>query len=205
MEAPVSMRRPCFVKDDGLASVAEMETGFSGNMINFQVDIALRKELAIILFQHILCFPCQLHTCLALFIYPPIRGSSAWAEACCLWPIDALKFGGLRSKTDEVLAGPSVWAGRLEQRPCDSLKENGLFLGPAELSGWAARGYSFYSEECKQEQIEIDEAKEKSRKIKVLRSKKQKTKSAANSSSSSSFSPTKSQNYPFRTGTVAAT
>jgi len=61
----------------------------------------------------------------------------------------------------------------------------------------------FCSEECREEQIEIDEAKEKSRKMKVLRSKKEKAKSAASSSPSSS-SPSKSQNYPFRTGTVAA-
>lgn len=60
----------------------------------------------------------------------------------------------------------------------------------------------FCSEECRQEQIDIDEAKEKNRKVKALRSKKDSTKS--NSSTSSTSSPSKSQNYPFRTGTVAA-
>ncbi|KAH9607736.1 hypothetical protein KSS87_020457 [Heliosperma pusillum] len=56
----------------------------------------------------------------------------------------------------------------------------------------------FCSEECRQEQIEIDEAKEKNWNLKVLRTKKDAKKSA------SSSSPSKPQNYPFRPGTVAA-
>ncbi|KAL2901606.1 Protein MARD1 [Bienertia sinuspersici] len=59
----------------------------------------------------------------------------------------------------------------------------------------------FCSEECRQEQIDIDDAKENSRKVKALRSKKDATKS---SSSTSTSSPSKAQNYPYRTGTVAA-
>ena len=35
MESPVPMRRSCFVEDDGLASVPEMEAGFSGNNNNY--------------------------------------------------------------------------------------------------------------------------------------------------------------------------
>ncbi|XP_027335969.1 FCS-Like Zinc finger 2-like [Abrus precatorius] len=56
----------------------------------------------------------------------------------------------------------------------------------------------FCSEECRQEQIEIDEAKEKNRNLsssmKALRSKEQRK----------SVSPNKAQNYSFRTGAVAA-
>ncbi|XP_014520094.1 uncharacterized protein LOC106777089 [Vigna radiata var. radiata] len=55
----------------------------------------------------------------------------------------------------------------------------------------------FCSEECRQEQIERDEAKEKNKNIssmKALRKKEQRK----------SVSPNKAQNYSFRTGTVAA-
>ncbi|XP_027361558.1 FCS-Like Zinc finger 2-like [Abrus precatorius] len=56
----------------------------------------------------------------------------------------------------------------------------------------------FCSEECRQEQIEIDEAKEKNKNLsssmKALRKKEQRK----------SASPNKAQDYSFRTGTVAA-
>ncbi|KAK7263355.1 hypothetical protein RJT34_30943 [Clitoria ternatea] len=56
----------------------------------------------------------------------------------------------------------------------------------------------FCSEECRQEQIEIDEAKEKNRNLsssmKALRNKEQRK----------SASPNRAQGYPFRTGAVAA-
>ncbi|KAL9231232.1 hypothetical protein vseg_006485 [Gypsophila vaccaria] len=58
----------------------------------------------------------------------------------------------------------------------------------------------FCSEECRQEQIDIDDAKEKNWNLKALRTKKDAKKSSSSSSSSSS----KAQNYSFRTGTVAA-
>ena len=60
----------------------------------------------------------------------------------------------------------------------------------------------FCSEECRQEQIEIDEAKEKnwnlSSSMKALR-KDQRKKDQRKSTS-----PSKAQDYPFRPGTVAA-
>ena len=56
----------------------------------------------------------------------------------------------------------------------------------------------FCSEECRLEQIEIDEAKEKNRNLsssmKALRKKEQRK----------STSPNRAQEYSFRTGTVAA-
>ncbi|KAI4315175.1 hypothetical protein L6164_028016 [Bauhinia variegata] len=56
----------------------------------------------------------------------------------------------------------------------------------------------FCSEECRQEQIEIDEAKEKNRNLsssmKALRKKEQRE----------STSPNKTQDYSFRRGTIAA-
>lgn len=62
----------------------------------------------------------------------------------------------------------------------------------------------FCSEECRQEQIEIDEAAEKKRNLKAFRIKKDSKNSASKSSSSSSSSPAKNQNYSIRTGAVAA-
>ena len=61
----------------------------------------------------------------------------------------------------------------------------------------------FCSDECRQEQIELDEAKEKNRKMRVLRSKKDsnKSNSSANSTNPSSG---KTHSYSLRTGTVAA-
>ncbi|KAK8538198.1 hypothetical protein V6N13_096020 [Hibiscus sabdariffa] len=56
----------------------------------------------------------------------------------------------------------------------------------------------FCSEDCRQEQIDIDEAKEKNKSLsssmKAMRKKEQRK----------STSPSKDQGYPFRTGTVAA-
>lgn len=66
--------------------------------------------------------------------------------------------------------------------------------------GLSCRGDTpFCSEECRQEQIETDEAKEKnwnlSSSMKALRKKKEQRNSA---------SPTKAQGYTFHAGTVAA-
>uniref|UniRef100_A0A803LUA6 FLZ-type domain-containing protein n=1 Tax=Chenopodium quinoa TaxID=63459 RepID=A0A803LUA6_CHEQI len=74
------------------------------------------------------------------------------------------------------------------------------FLCKKPLGG--NRDIFMYSEECRQEQIDIDEAKEKNRKVKALRNKKESAKSTSTTSSSST--PSKNPNYPFRTGTVAA-
>lgn len=67
------------------------------------------------------------------------------------------------------------------------------------LGGIIFRGDTpFCSEDCRQEQIASDEAKEKklnlSSSVKALRKKQQRE----------STSPNKTQNYPFRTGTIAA-
>ncbi|KAJ9707049.1 hypothetical protein PVL29_002166 [Vitis rotundifolia] len=54
----------------------------------------------------------------------------------------------------------------------------------------------FCSEECRQEQIEMDEATEKNRSISSIKALRKEQKKSS--------TPSKSQNYPFRTGTVAA-
>ncbi|GFZ00868.1 senescence-associated family protein [Actinidia rufa] len=57
----------------------------------------------------------------------------------------------------------------------------------------------FCSEECRQEQIETDEAKEKERNLSSSMKARRKDRRKSNSTS-----PNKAQDYPFRTGTVAA-
>lgn len=187
MESPVSMRRPCFVEDDGLASVAEMEAGFSGNNNNNYYYVQNTHQN-----QH------------------PFSGNLA--------PIMMRRRNSLRnlsSLSSPVSVSSASVASPRSGRFFDARFEEpphfleACFLCKKPLGGnrdiFMYRGDTpFCSEECREDQIEIDEAKEKSRKMKVLRSKKEKTKSAANSSSSSSSTARKSQNYPFRTGTVAA-
>ncbi|EEF45059.1 FCS-Like Zinc finger 2 [Ricinus communis] len=56
----------------------------------------------------------------------------------------------------------------------------------------------FCSEECRQEQIEIDEAKDKNWNLSSMKKLRKKDKKR------SSISPTKAQDYPSRTGAVAA-
>lgn len=76
-----------------------------------------------------------------------------------------------------------------------------VYRSPSYVNCWIyyCRGDTpFCSEECRQEQIEIDEAKEKNRNLSssmmALRKKEQRE----------SVSPNKTQDYSFRAGTVAA-
>ncbi|KAJ8617653.1 hypothetical protein MRB53_013839 [Persea americana] len=81
------------------------------------------------------------------------------------------------------------------RRTCYIEEDDGL----ASLADMEAGGdRPFCSEECRQEQIEVDEAKEKN--LSLSSSKKGLRKKDRKKSSS----PTKAQNYPFCTGTVAA-
>ncbi|KAL9406003.1 hypothetical protein Peur_002975 [Populus x canadensis] len=152
-----SSRRPCFIdEDDGLASLADMEAGSSGNHHPF--------------FSRSLCYAR--------------RGSSRNLSSLVSSPRSA--------------------------RCCDSRYEDhqphfleACFLCKKPLGDnrdiFMYRGDTpFCSEECRQEQIDIDEANEKnwnlSSSMKALRKKDQKK----------STSPTKAQDYSSRTGTVAA-
>ncbi|KAJ6963032.1 FCS-Like Zinc finger 1-like [Populus alba x Populus x berolinensis] len=152
-----SSRRPCFnEEDDGLASLADIEAGSSGNHHPF--------------FSRSLCYARR---------------------------------GSFRNLSSLVSSPRSA-------RYCDSRYEDHLphfleacFLCKKPLGDnrdiFMYRGDTpFCSEECRQEQIDIDEANEKnwnlSSSMKALRKKDQKK----------SKSPTKAQDYPSRTGTVAA-
>ncbi|WCJ20747.1 hypothetical protein M5689_002961 [Euphorbia peplus] len=149
-------RRACFIEeDDGLASLAGMEAGFSGNHINHPFLSRSRK-------------------------------------------------GSFRNLSLSSPRSARFYDARFEDHHHHHLPHflESCFLCKKQLGDnkdiFMYRGDTpFCSEECRQEQIEIDEAKEKNwnlSSIKALRKKDQ----------NNSISSTKSQNYPSRTGTVAA-
>ncbi|XP_010274555.1 PREDICTED: uncharacterized protein LOC104609853 [Nelumbo nucifera] len=148
-----SMRRPAFFDDDdGLASILDMEAGFSGS-------------------------------------HPPSMKSSRYGGF--------KRRGSYRALSSYSCSSPRFYDARCEEhhfleacflckKPLGDNKDIFMYRGDTP----------FCSEECRQEQIEIDEAKEKnwnlSSSMKALR--KDQKKSSTN----------KAQSYPVRTGTVAA-
>lgn len=159
-----TVRRPCYVEeDDGLASIADMEAGFSGNHRPF--------------FSRTLC-------------------SSTSRRRNSLRNLSG--FGSVSSPRSM-----RFYDARYEDHQPHFLET--CFLCKKTLGDnsdiFMYRGDTpFCSEECRQEQIEIDEAKEKnwnlSSSMKALRKKEQKQESGNTAG--------KTRNYPFRTGTVAA-
>ncbi|KAL4335959.1 hypothetical protein GQ457_07G010970 [Hibiscus cannabinus] len=158
-------RKPCFIEeDDGLASLAAMEAGFSG-------------------------------------IHHQNHGQNGFFST----PFCFSRRSSLRNLSSSCLVSSPRSArffdGRFEDHQPHFL--DACFLCRKSLRGnndiFMYRGDTpFCSEECRQEQIDVDEAKEKnlnlSSSMKALRKKDQRK----------SPSPTKSGDYPFRTGTVAA-
>ncbi|CAK7356234.1 unnamed protein product [Dovyalis caffra] len=152
-----SSRRPCFIEeDDGLASLADMEAGFSGNHRPF--------------FSRSLCYAR--------------RGSFKNLSSLVSSPRSA-RFCDSRYEDHQPHFLEACF---LCKKPLGDNRDIFMYRGDTP----------FCSEECRQEQIDIDEAKEKnwnlSSSMKALRKKDQKK----------SPSPTKAQDYPSRTGTVAA-
>ncbi|XWS38678.1 hypothetical protein CRYUN_Cryun19dG0151600 [Craigia yunnanensis] len=160
-------RRACFIEEDyGLASLADMEAGYSGSHY-------------------------QTHNQNGFFSRP-----FCYSRRSSLW--------NLSSSSSSSVSSPR--SARFYDARCEDHQPHFLdacFLCKKPLGGnrdiFMYRGDTpFCSEECRQEQIDIDEAKEKnwnlSSSMKALRKKDQRK----------STSPTKAQNYPFRTGTVAA-
>lgn len=162
-------KRTCFIEeDDGLASVADMEAGFSGNHS--------QNNNNYVLFSRPLSYARS-----SLKNLSPSSPSSV-----CFSP----RSGGAR-----------FYDARFEEQQPHFL--DACFLCKKPLGNrdiYMYRGdMPFCSEECRQDQIDEDEAKEKklslSSTMKALRKKEQQRKST---------SPSKSQDYPYRTGTVAA-
>ncbi|XP_021285984.1 uncharacterized protein LOC110417782 [Herrania umbratica] len=163
MDSSGPSRRPCFIEeDDGLASLADMEAGYSGSHYHSPNQNGF--------FSRPLCYS---------------RRSS------------------LRNLSSSVSSPRSArfYDARFEDHQPHFL--DACFLCKKPLGGnrdiFMYRGDTpFCSEDCRQEQIDIDEAKEKnwnlSSSMKALRKKDQRK----------STSPTEAQDYPFRAGTVAA-
>ncbi|XP_050220654.1 FCS-Like Zinc finger 2 [Mercurialis annua] len=161
-------RSPCFIEeDDGLASVAGMEAGISGQNHHHHHPFFSRS-------------------------------------LCCYGKRNSMK--SMTSPSSSVVSSPRsvrFYDARSEDYYLYHHQPHFLescFLCKKPLGGnkdiFMYRGDTpFCSEECRQEQIEIDEAQEKnwnlSSSMKALKNK-------------SSNSPSKAQNYPSRAGTVAA-
>ncbi|MFQ6632311.1 hypothetical protein Gotur_009875 [Gossypium turneri] len=172
MESSGRSRRPCFIEEDnGLASLAVMESGYAG-------------------------IHCQTH-----------KQNGFFSRPLCYSRRSSLR--NLPSSSSSSFYCSSASSPR-SGRFCDARFEDhqphfldACFLCKKPIGGnrdiFMYRGDTpFCSEECRQEQIEIDEAKEKnhnlSSSIKAMRKKDQKK----------STSSTKAESYPFRPGTVAA-
>lgn len=166
MDSSGPRRRPCFIEEDyGLASLADMEAGYSGSH------------------------------------YQSHNQNGFFSRPLCHSRRSSLR--NLSSSSSSLVSSPR------SARFCDARFEDhkphfldACFLCKKPIGGnrdiFMYRGDTpFCSEECRQEQIDIDEAKEKnwnlSSSMKALRKDQRK-----------STSPTKAQNYPFRPGTVAA-
>ncbi|GAV77403.1 DUF581 domain-containing protein [Cephalotus follicularis] len=156
-------RRPCFVRENnGLASLADMEAGFSGNN-NSNGDKGFYSRAF-----------CSMK-----------RSSSLRNPASVSSPRSA-RFYDARYEDHQTHFLESCF---LCKKPLGGNRDIFMYRGDTP----------FCSEECRQEQIDIDEAKESnwnlSSSMKALRKRNDKSKST---------SPSKNQDYPFRTGTVVA-
>ncbi|XAR70583.1 hypothetical protein NMG60_11027486 [Bertholletia excelsa] len=152
-----SARSPCFVEeDDGLASLADMEAGFSGNLPS--------KPLY--------------HTALQ-------RRSSVRN----LYSVGSPRSGRFYDGKFEEHQAHFLDACFLCQKPLGQNKDIFMYRGDTP----------FCSEECRQEQIDMDETKEKRWNLSASRKAMRKEQKRTNSSS-----PSKRQDYSFHTGTVAA-
>ncbi|KAK1374909.1 FLZ-type domain-containing protein [Heracleum sosnowskyi] len=161
MDSTSTTRRPCFIEeDDGLASLAEMEAGFSGS--NNQNSTQINHN------QH--------HH----FISRPVY----YSRTASLRKFSYLSNTSPRSRFEEHQPH-FLDSCFLCKKPLGDNKDIFMYRGDTP----------FCSEECRQEQIETDEAKEKNWNLKALRNKSDQKKSTN--------SPSKKA-YGYRTGAVAA-
>ncbi|XP_040989521.1 FCS-Like Zinc finger 2-like [Juglans microcarpa x Juglans regia] len=163
MDSAISTRRPCFVEgDDGLASLADMEAGFSGTQHHRQPFLSR------------LCYSA------------PSNGNtrSSFRSASVLSP----RSGRFYDARFEEHRPHFLEACFLCKKPLGNNKDIFMYRGDTP----------FCSEDCRQEQIELDEANENNQNLsssmKALRKKQQRE----------STSPNETQDYPFRSSTIAA-
>ncbi|KAK8488631.1 hypothetical protein V6N13_097631 [Hibiscus sabdariffa] len=169
MEYSGSSRRPCFIEEDeGLASLSDMEAGFSGTHYHgFNRDGFFSRPLS--------CYSRR--TCLRNLTSSPHCSSVSFPRSAGFF------HGGFEDHQPHFLD-----ACFLCKRPLGVNRDIFMYRGDMP----------FCSEECRQEQIEMDEAMEKNRNlsssVKALRNMEQRKPKSSN----------KAQDYPFVTGTVAA-
>ncbi|KAB1215733.1 hypothetical protein CJ030_MR4G020437 [Morella rubra] len=165
MESTSSSRRPCFIEeDDGLASLADMQAGFSGSHHHKQPFLS-----------RALCYSVSLNN----------NHRSSFRGISALSP----RSGRFYDARFEDHQAHFLEACFLCKKPLGNNKDIFMYRGDTP----------FCSEECRQEQMEMDEAKEKKRNlsssVKAFMKKQQQREST---------SPNKTQDYPFRTSTIAA-
>ncbi|GMI95622.1 hypothetical protein like AT4G17670 [Hibiscus trionum] len=165
MEYSGCSRRPCFSEeDDGLASLADMEAGYSGTHYR-------NGFFSMPLFRY------SRRTSLGNLTSSSHCSSVSSPRSARFYD------GGFEDHRPHFLD-----ACFLCKRPLGANRDIFMYRGDTP----------FCSEECRQEEIEMDEAMEKNRNLpssmKALRNKKQRKPKSSN----------QAQDYPFITGTVAA-
>ncbi|KAE8722537.1 poly(U)-specific endoribonuclease-B-like [Hibiscus syriacus] len=160
MDSSGRSRRHCFIEQDqGLASIAIMEAGYSGTRYQTGIQNGF--------FQRPLCYTRR----------ASLRNLSS-SSSLCLSP----RF------EDQVRQPHFLDSCFLCRKPLGGNKDIFMYRGDT----------AFCSEECRQEQIDIDEAKEKSNSLcSSVKAPRKKDQRKATTSA-------KTQSYPFRPGTVAA-
>ncbi|KAE8717524.1 poly(U)-specific endoribonuclease-B-like [Hibiscus syriacus] len=163
MDSSVRSRRRCFIEEDqGLASLAVMEAGYSGTHYQTHNQNGF--------FQRPLFYSRR----------TSLRNLSSYSSSC----------SSPRPARFEDYNQPHFLDACFHcKKPLGGNKDIFMYRGDMP----------FCSEECRQEQIDVDEAKEKrkslSSSMKASRKKDQRK---------ATTPPTKAQNYPIRPGTVAA-
>ncbi|KAE8661855.1 poly(U)-specific endoribonuclease-B-like [Hibiscus syriacus] len=161
MESYAPPRRPCFIEeDDGLASLPDMEAGYSGS--NYQ---RVNKY--------------------GSFSRPLLKNLPSFSSGSVPSPRSARFYD---SRFDDVQQPHFLDACFLCNKPLGGNRDIFMYRGDTP----------FCSEDCRQEQIDMDEAKEKNKNLsssmKAMRMKDQRKSTSANDD----------QGFPLRTGTVAA-
>ncbi|XP_057519419.1 FCS-Like Zinc finger 2-like [Amaranthus tricolor] len=176
MESQISsMRRPCYrEEDDGLASIA----GFSGT-INHGYPLVKHQNPSFLCYSNVSGGGSIM-----------MRRRNSLRNISSLSPVSSPRSARF---FEEIHSPHFLESCFLCKKPLGGNRDIFMYRGDTP----------FCSDECRQEQIELDEAKEKNRKMRVLRSKKDsnKSNSSANSTNPSSG---KTHSYSLRTGTVAA-
>ncbi|KAH7514327.1 FCS-Like Zinc finger 2 [Ziziphus jujuba] len=167
MESVTSTRRPCFVEeDDGLASLADMEAGFSGNHHPFY-------------YSRPLCYSRRSS------FRNLLAASSSSFSSCTSSPRSGGWFYDARFEDHQPHFLESCF---LCKKPLGDGRDIYMYRGDTP----------FCSEECRKEQMDMDEAEEKNMNVSSSR------KALRQNDQRKSNSPTKTRGYAFRTGTVAA-